>query len=157
MIPQPGRVLTDLAVKLAMSIAPETTSSFAMANTGLISMLMLSLAQDSERAVANRMADIEEMKTLFRSNDAQPAPGADPAGRLLRERADRSAPHRDGCISRGRPQPANRSSGVGGSPQPAPGRSNLAVSAGPHGAQQVRSAGPVGGNRASRTRSADRR
>jgi hypothetical protein len=80
MIPQPGSVLTDLAVKLAMSIAPETTSSFAMANTGLISMLMLSLAQDSERAVANRMADIEDMKTLFRSNDAQPAPGVDLRG-----------------------------------------------------------------------------
>jgi hypothetical protein len=49
-----------------------------MANTGLISMLMLSLAQDSERAVANRMADIEEIKALFRSNEAQPAPGAEP-------------------------------------------------------------------------------
>lgn len=77
MIPQPARVLTDLAVKLAMSIAPETTSSFAMANTGLISMLMLSLAQDSERAVANRMADIDDMKALFLSIDAQPGPGAD--------------------------------------------------------------------------------
>lgn len=77
MIPQPGRVLTDLAMKLAMSIAPETTSSFAMANTGLISLLMLSLAQDSERAVANRMLDIDDMKALFRSNEAQPAPGAD--------------------------------------------------------------------------------
>jgi hypothetical protein len=76
-IPQPGRILTDLAVKLAMSIAPETTSSFAMSNTGMISMLMLSLAQDSERAVANRMADIEDMKTLFRRAEAEPAPAVE--------------------------------------------------------------------------------
>jgi len=77
MIPQPGRILADLAMKLASSVAPETTSNFAMANTGLISMLMLSLAQDSERAVANRMADIEDMKALFHSPDAEPAPGSD--------------------------------------------------------------------------------
>ena len=77
MIPRPGTALSDLAMKLAVSIAPETTSNFAMSNTALISGLMLVLAQDSERAVANRMADIDETKALFRRSDAQPAPGSD--------------------------------------------------------------------------------
>jgi hypothetical protein len=65
-IPQPAQALADLAVKLATGIAPETTSSYAMANTGLISMLLLALSQDHDRAAANRMADIGDMQTLFR-------------------------------------------------------------------------------------------
>jgi len=77
-IPQPARALADLAVKLAQSIAPETSSPYAMANTGLISMLMLAMAQDSDRAVANRVADIEDMKALFArtERDHPEAPGA---------------------------------------------------------------------------------
>lgn len=65
MIPHPAKALADLAVKLAQSIAPETSSPYAMANTGLISMLLLAMAQDSDRAAANRAADIEDMKRLF--------------------------------------------------------------------------------------------
>ena len=65
MIPAPAQSLADLAGKLATAIAPETTSRFAMANTGMISMLLMALAQDAERAVASRMDDIEEMKSLF--------------------------------------------------------------------------------------------
>ena len=78
MIPQPARALADLAVKLAISISPETTSPYAMANTGLISMLLLAIAQDHDRAAANRMADIEEMQRLFlAAGSAHPgAPGA---------------------------------------------------------------------------------
>ncbi len=104
MIPHPGTALSDLAVKLAMSIAPETTSNFAMSNTAMISGLMLVLAQDSERAVANRMADIEETKALFRRSDAEPAPGSElragycarqPAGLHLREM---DAFHREGFL-----------------------------------------------------------
>jgi hypothetical protein len=77
-IPHPSKALADLAAKLAQSIAPETTSSFAMANTGLISMLMLAMAQDSDRAVANRVADIEDMKRIFAkaAADHPDAPGA---------------------------------------------------------------------------------
>lgn len=77
MIPQPSKSLSDLAIKLATAIAPETTSRFALSNTGMISMLLLALAQDSERAVANRMADIEDMRALFQSDAAAAAPGAD--------------------------------------------------------------------------------
>lgn len=65
MIPNPGRALADLAIKLAISVVPEISSGYAAANAGMTSMLMLALAQDSERAVANRMSDIEELRALF--------------------------------------------------------------------------------------------
>jgi hypothetical protein len=69
-IPRLSQGLADLAAKLATAIAPETNSRFAMASTGMISMLLMALAQDAERAVANRMTDIEEMKALFEAATA---------------------------------------------------------------------------------------
>jgi hypothetical protein len=78
MIPQPAKALADLAMKLATGIAPEAGSAYAMANTGMISMLLLAMAQDHDRAAANRMADIADMQALFRLPAAQHpgAPGA---------------------------------------------------------------------------------
>lgn len=76
MIPRLSQGLADLAGKLASGIAPETTSRFAMANTGMIAMLLGALAQEAERAVASRMTDISEMKDLFGALDAD---AADPA------------------------------------------------------------------------------
>jgi len=78
MIPRPDKALTDIAVKLAMSIAPQIGASYHAANAGMISMLLLALAQDADRAVANRLADVEELKALFERALADPqAPGAD--------------------------------------------------------------------------------
>ena len=65
MIPRGAQALRDLAMKLAISIAPETTSAFAMANTGMVVMLMQCLAQDYDRAAEVRSIDIAEMKTLL--------------------------------------------------------------------------------------------
>ncbi len=65
MITAPGKVLGDLAMKLAVSVAPETRSAYAMANAGMIAVLLQAIGQDTERAVANRMADIAEIKELF--------------------------------------------------------------------------------------------
>jgi len=78
MIPSPSKALADLAVKLAQSIAPETNSTYAMANTGLISMLLLAMAQDHERAAANRLADIDDLKRIFSATASirPDAPGA---------------------------------------------------------------------------------
>lgn len=59
--------IADLAGKLATAIAPETSSRFAMANTGMIAVLLTALSQDAERAVDSRMTDIAEMKELFGS------------------------------------------------------------------------------------------
>jgi GAF domain-containing protein len=80
MIPRLSQGLADLAGKLATAIAPETTSRFAMANTGMISMLLMALAQDAERAVDSRIIDIDEMKDLF-------AAAGDEAGSLEERRA----------------------------------------------------------------------
>ena len=70
MITTPGKALGDLAMKLALSIAPETNSAYVMANVGMIALLLQALGQDSERAVANRLADIAEIKALFSEEGA---------------------------------------------------------------------------------------
>jgi hypothetical protein len=75
MIPQPSRALADLAGKLVNDIAPETSSTFAAANSGMIAMLLGALAQDAERAAANRMADIDDIQRLF----TRLTPDCDPA------------------------------------------------------------------------------
>ena len=75
MIVTPGKALGDLATKLALSVAPETTSTYAMANAGMISVLLVAISQDSERAIANRLADIEEIKAIFAQADDAPDPG----------------------------------------------------------------------------------
>ncbi len=74
MIVTPGKALGDLAMKLALSVAPETTSAYAMANAGMISVLLVAISQDSERAIANRLADIEEIKAIFAQADDAPDP-----------------------------------------------------------------------------------
>ncbi len=66
MIPYPGKTLTDLAVRIATDIAPATNNNFAQADSGLITGLLLSMAQDYERAVFNPMADIDDIKALCR-------------------------------------------------------------------------------------------
>ncbi len=74
MIPEPGKALAELAGKLALSVLPEVGSTYGMANAGLISLLMGALAEDFERAIANRFADIAELQDLFA--EARSAPGA---------------------------------------------------------------------------------
>lgn len=73
MITRQSQGLADLAAKLATDIAPQTANRYAMANAGMIAMLMGALSQDMERGVANRMTDIEEIKSLFQSLDPHPA------------------------------------------------------------------------------------
>ena len=70
MIPRHGHSLRDIAIKLAMSVAPETTSAFAASNAGMISMLLQCLAQDFDRAAESRVRDIAEMKQLFERTHA---------------------------------------------------------------------------------------
>jgi len=67
MIPHPEQALTDLAVRITTHIVPTTTSTFAQADGQLLTVLLVSMAQDFERAVANRMADINEIKTLIQT------------------------------------------------------------------------------------------
>ena len=65
MIPNPAKALVDLAMKLSTGVLPEIASPYAAANAGMTAILMIMLSQDSERAVANRMTDIAELKALF--------------------------------------------------------------------------------------------
>lgn len=73
MITRQAQGLADLARKLATDIAPQTSTRYAMASTGMIAMLLTALSQEMERSVANRMTDIEEMKALFQSVERGPA------------------------------------------------------------------------------------
>ena len=65
MIPDPGKTLTDIALRIANTIAPDARSNFVQADAGLISGLLLTLGQDYERAVDNRMQDIADMRAIF--------------------------------------------------------------------------------------------
>lgn len=75
MIPRPQQALTDIAVKLATDIGPQITSKYHAASSGMLTMLLLALAQDADRAVANRFADAAELRDLFAAGTR--APGAD--------------------------------------------------------------------------------
>ncbi|MEQ8485944.1 MAG: hypothetical protein RIB46_16415 [Pseudomonadales bacterium] len=90
MIPRLSQGLADLAAKLARDIAPEAGSRYAMANTGMVSMLLGALALDAERAVDARMTDIDEIKSLLRSAPADAEPARQPAAAAFLDRTPRS-------------------------------------------------------------------
>jgi hypothetical protein len=89
-IPHLAQGIADLAAKLTRDIAPETASRYAMANTGLIGMLLAALAQDAERAVAVRLEDIDDMRSLLARMPAQADPDDQPAREEFRGRAPHS-------------------------------------------------------------------
>lgn len=72
MIPEPGRALTDLAMRLLLTIAPQTANTFAAADSMLVGQLLLTLSQEFECAVATRMQDIDELRDLFAHAPAHP-------------------------------------------------------------------------------------
>ncbi len=90
MIPRLPQGIADLALKLATGIAPEAGSRFAMANTTMIAMLLGAAATEAERAVAVRMADIDDMKSLFADLADQADPPALDARQAFRARSPRS-------------------------------------------------------------------
>ncbi len=65
MINQPGAQLRDLAIRIATHVLPDMNTAYGQADAGLISGLLMALAQDFERAAFNRMADIEEIQQIF--------------------------------------------------------------------------------------------
>ncbi|MGI9328739.1 MAG: hypothetical protein ACR2PZ_26225 [Pseudomonadales bacterium] len=72
MITHLGDSLGFLAGTLALKLAPQSDSDYSAAQLGLISGLLLALAQESERAVATRLADIDEIRELL-PEDGLPA------------------------------------------------------------------------------------
>jgi hypothetical protein len=88
-IPRPQQALSDLAMKLAMSVAPDTQSAYTASNAGMIAMLMQCLAQDFDRAAAVRTQDIDELVALFESlRDVPPEPLATRIATFLRGSAE---------------------------------------------------------------------
>jgi len=67
MIPRPQQALSDLAMKLMTSVAPDTQSAYAASNAGMIAMLMQCLAQEFDRAALVRTQEIDELTALFQS------------------------------------------------------------------------------------------
>ena len=65
MIPAPGKTLSDLALRIATDLMPALNTNFTQADAGLITGLLLTMAQDYERAVDNRMQDMLEINALF--------------------------------------------------------------------------------------------
>ncbi len=65
MIPAPGKTLADLALRIATDLMPALNTEFTQADAGLITGLLLTMAQDYERAVDNRMQDMQEINALF--------------------------------------------------------------------------------------------
>ncbi len=72
MITHLGESLGFLAATLALRLAPESATDYSAAQLGIISGLLMALAQESERAVATRMADIDEVRELL-PEDGLPA------------------------------------------------------------------------------------
>jgi len=64
MIPVPGKTLTDIALRVATSLAPAASNNYAAADAGIITGLLLTLAQDYERSIDSPMQDIAEIKLL---------------------------------------------------------------------------------------------
>ncbi|MGE0622861.1 MAG: hypothetical protein AB7I04_15535 [Pseudomonadales bacterium] len=75
MIPRPHQALVDLAGRIGGRILPELTDPYAIADTGMVTMLLGMLAKELESGVARRLEDGQELATLFA--DANHAPGAE--------------------------------------------------------------------------------
>jgi hypothetical protein len=73
-IPRPEQALLDLAGRIGGRILPELTDPYAIADTGMITMLLAMLARELESGVARRLEDGEALRTLFAG--AAHAPGA---------------------------------------------------------------------------------
>lgn len=69
MIPQTQQALGFVIQRLLTSIGPELTTSYAMADLGLIATLLSMFGQDFTRAADARQTDIQEMADIF--SDAQ--------------------------------------------------------------------------------------
>ncbi len=72
MIKELGKNLGFIAYKLGMDIAPATNTNYDASSAGSFAMLLGALAQEADRAVATRMADIEEIRALL--NEATSLP-----------------------------------------------------------------------------------
>ena len=69
MIPHTQQAMGFLIQRLVTSFGPELTTTYAVADLGLISALLSMFGQDFTRAAAARLTDMQEMADIF--SDAQ--------------------------------------------------------------------------------------
>jgi hypothetical protein len=74
-IPRPGSALRDLALLLAMRLAPRIPDAYGAADAGMISMLLGALAYEAESGIERRLADAAGLRVIFQT--AAHAPGHD--------------------------------------------------------------------------------
>lgn len=75
MIPRPHQALQDLAGRIGGRLLPELTDPYAIADTGMVTMLLAMLARELESGVARRLEDGSDLADLFAQG--RHAPGAD--------------------------------------------------------------------------------
>lgn len=88
MIPRLQEALHSLAARTVGHIVPSLTDPYAAADAGLIASLLVAVAQEAERGVAVRLADIAEVRPIFR--DGHEALGDGALATRLRALLDRS-------------------------------------------------------------------
>ncbi|MEM7099351.1 MAG: hypothetical protein AAF541_13900 [Pseudomonadota bacterium] len=65
-MPKPQATLTSIAMRIATHILPVAESEYAQADAGLITQLLMTAAEDFERAVDVRMQDIQDIQEVLR-------------------------------------------------------------------------------------------
>lgn len=80
MIPRAAQALSDLATKILVSIAPQSKTPYAAADTSMIGMLLAALAREHESGTDDRLTDIADLQAIF-SNAIAPRAGAAYPGR----------------------------------------------------------------------------
>lgn len=66
MIPRLHDAVHSLAARTMAHIVPALSDPYAAADAGLVAALLVAVAQEAERGVAARLADIAELRPLFR-------------------------------------------------------------------------------------------
>ena len=72
MIPDPGSALRDLAGRMAMNIAPEVATAYGAADAGIITMLLIMLADETEAGIDRAMQDADDLRSLFQTAGEAP-------------------------------------------------------------------------------------
>lgn len=84
MIPRPHQALLDLAGRIGGRILPELADPYAIADAGMVTMLLAMLAKELESGVARRLTDGEDLGRVLAA--ANHAPGADARAAFIASR-----------------------------------------------------------------------
>lgn len=66
MIPKAPDALRMLSQRILSHLVPNAASTYAMSDAAMVGMLMTALSGELESGIARRLADIDDMKAIFR-------------------------------------------------------------------------------------------